>query len=59
MAITEQEEVKLRAIIQAYDNGVTINQLPLADYNNPSKYVIEGVSKDTGESVQIPFADAV
>ena len=59
MAITEQEEVKLRAIIQAYDNGVTINQLPLADSNNPSKYVIEGVSKDTGESVQIPFADAV
>ena len=59
MAITEQEEVKLRAIIQAYDNGLTINQLPLADSNNPSKYVIEGVSKDTGESVQIPFADAV
>lgn len=59
MAITEQEEVKLRAIIQAFDNGVTINQLPLADSNNPSKYLIEGVSKDTGESVKIPFADAV
>ena len=59
MAFTEAEEAKLRLIVNAYDNGKTINQLPTADTNNPSKYLIEGVSKDTGESVQIPLADAV
>ena len=59
MALTEQEETKVRSIITAFDNGKTIAQLPVGDTNNPSKYLIEGVSKDTGESVQIPFADAV
>ena len=59
MSLTTAEEDKVRAIITAFDNGKTIGQLPLADTNQPSKYLIEGVSKETGESVQIPFADAV
>ena len=59
MSLTTAEEEKVRAIITAFDNGKTIDQLPLADTNQPSKYLIEGVSKETGESVKIPFADAV
>jgi hypothetical protein len=59
MSLTTAEEEKVRAIITAFDNGKTIDQLPLADTNQPSKYLIEGVSKETGESVRIPFADAV
>lgn len=59
MSLTTAEEEKVRAIITAFDNGKTIDQLPLADTSQPSKYLIEGVSKETGESVRIPFADAV
>ena len=59
MSLTTAEEENVRAIITAFDNGKTIDQLLLADTNQPSKYLIEGVSKETGESVKIPFADAV
>ena len=48
MSLTTAEEEKVRAIITAFDNGKTIDQLPLADTSQPSKYLIEGVSKETG-----------
>lgn len=44
MSLTTAEEEKVRAIITAFDNGKTIDQLPLADTSQPSKYLIEGVS---------------
>ncbi|MFK2681139.1 hypothetical protein ACIXT9_02445 [Bacteroides fragilis] len=59
MAFTEAEEAKLRAISTAFDNGKTIDQLPKADSNSPSKYIIEGQNKETGESVQVPLQDVV
>lgn len=59
MALTEAEEAKFKAMSTAFDNGMTINQLPKADSNNPSKYIIEGQNKETGESVQVPLAEVV
>lgn len=52
MSLTTAEEEKVRAIITAFDNGKTIDQLPLADTSQPSKYLIEGVSKETASRLR-------
>ena len=59
MALTDAEEVKVRQVLTAFDSGKTIDQLPIADTNSPSKYIIEGQNVDTGESVQVPLQDVV
>lgn len=42
MSLTTAEEEKVRAIITAFDNGKTIDQLPLADTSQPSDFKKEG-----------------
>ena len=35
MALTAEEEAKVKKIITAYDNGKRLNELPVADSSNP------------------------
>ena len=59
MALTTEEETKVRALITAFDGGKRISDLPQADTSNPSEYLIEGEAKSTGESVKVPLAEAI
>ena len=58
MALTTEEEAKLRTIITAYDNGQAINELPEADASVQDK-VIEVYDVKTGQSEQMRVKDAV
>ncbi|MFR7466634.1 MAG: hypothetical protein ACLUVG_20740 [Phocaeicola vulgatus] len=35
MALTTEEEAKVKKIVTAYDNGKRLNELPVADSSNP------------------------
>lgn len=55
MAFTTEEEEKVRAIISAFENGKTINDLPSAGDKNPFDLICEVMSSD-GESMKANLA---
>ena len=57
MALTESEETKVRAIINAYDNGQQVDDLPLA--SSAMNKVIEVFDTAGGESQRMGLEDAV
>ena len=58
MAFTTEEESKLRTIMDAYDNGQQIDDLPLADSTVQDKE-IEVFDKKTGASGRMAVSEAV
>ena len=62
MALTADEEVKVRQIITAYNNGKRLNELPVADGSNPFGFITEvldsdGESKQAGLAAMLPYAE--
>jgi hypothetical protein len=55
MALTEQEEAKVRSIIVAFDNGKRLNELPRIGSTNPFDLIVEVLDTD-GESKQAELA---
>ena len=55
MAFTSEEESKIRAIIEAFQNGKTLNQLPIANGKNPFDMFVEVLDTD-GESKKAALA---
>ena len=49
MALTAEEEAKVKKIITAYDNGKRLNELPVADSSNPFDLTTEVLDK-SGET---------
>ena len=62
MALTAEEEAKVKKIITAYDNGKRLNELPVADSSNPFDLTTEvldksGESKQAGLAAMLPYAE--
>ena len=62
MALTADEEVKVRQIIAAYNNGKRLNELPIADGSNPFGFITEvldsdGESKQAGLAAMLPYVE--
>lgn len=62
MALTAEEEAKVKQIITAYDNGKRLNELPVADSSNPFDLTTEvldksGESKQAGLAAMLPYAE--
>lgn len=62
MALTTEEEAKVKKIITAYDNGKRLNELPVADSSNPFDLTTEvldksGESKQAGLAAMLPYAE--
>lgn len=45
MALTADEEAKVKQIITAYNNGKRLNELPVADGSNPFDFITEVLDK--------------
>ena len=50
MALTAEEEAKVKKIITAYDNGKRLNELPVADSSNPFDLTTEVLDKKIGRA---------
>lgn len=62
MALTADEEAKVKQIITAYNNGKRLNELPVADGSNPFDFITEvldksGESKQAGLAAMLPYAE--
>jgi len=58
MAFNEQEETKLRAVINAFDGAKKISDLPIGS-GGVEDFVVEAQRTSTGESVRVNLHDAI